>query len=141
MVDEQGVLRNRRASERLAVPGTWDVVLVTNLDCTPDIAELEPAVDDHRRHATISDVSVGGAAIEQALPKPAGLYVGATAYLGIKPTPTLARRWLWAEIVNMRINDARTINIGLRWTDRSENRETIEILARFIDKRLHPSHT
>ncbi len=68
-------------------------MIVTSID-TRDPAVLDQAVEDDRRHAIVTDISAGGAAIEHELPKPAGLCIGATACLAIKPSespPTFDR--------------------------------------------------
>lgn len=88
------------------------------------------------RPVELIDVSAGGAALRAALPKPAGIHLGGHALTGIQPTPDFERRWLCAEVVNLRFQADHTILLGVRWIDCEENADTVQVLERFADRRL-----
>ena len=131
--DTTDMSRDRRRSERLALQARWDVRILV-LDCEPldlDLPVLE--TDELSFPASLVDISRGGAGLLVGLPKQPGVYVGGRIHVGIRPSPELDRRWLWGEMVNMRLDGDRAVLLGVRWIPCLTNTETVMVLGRFID--------
>lgn len=126
----------RRHTPRVPLDDAWDV-LIRSMPGGHQHFDHRALIDPAAcRGVELVDVSAGGAALRATLPKPAGIHLGGMALAGVQPTPDFERRWLCAEVVNLRFQADRSVLLGMRWLDCDENARTVEVLQRFTEKRL-----